>query len=261
MQVPPSQPPSAPPPGYTPQNKQGVPVWVWIVVAVVGVCVILPFGLGALGVFAFGKAVSDIAKEGGKQPTTAAAKANAVPADWKQQTVGDFTISFPKDWSAVDPNDQKFIDAVNKADTSDPQMAQMKQIMQMAMANKSYKLFLFHFPADKETAFAPNINVVSTAAPDGATLQQFGEAGEAQAKSTGNGTVSRESAHLAGGDAEVIKWQMPTTTTAGKVNLDLRTYMVLHNGTGYVVTVTFPTKLESSMDDATAAIVKTFNFK
>ena len=262
MQVPPQPPQSSPPPGYgQPPRASGVPVWVWVVVAVVGVCFVLPVMLGVFGLLSFGKAINNAVAEANKNAKTATVSSSALPAGWKHITASNITLDIPAGWTAVDPNDQKFIDAVNKADTSDAQAAQMKQIMQLAMSNKSYKLFVFHFPADKETAFAPNINVVATPAPAGATLKDLADGAEAQAKKMGNGLTQRESVQLGSGDAEVIRWQMPSTTTAGKVTLALRTYMVVQNGTGYVITVTFPTKLESSLGAESESIVRTFNVK
>ena len=261
MQAPPSVPPSSPPPGYMPPKKSGVPVWVWIILAVVGVCVILPIGLAAVGLFSFGKAMNEAVVEASKNAKVTTAKADNVPAGWTHQTVGEFSVAFPSTWTPLDPNDKQQVDAVNKADASNTKLASLKPFVAMASGNNAYKFFLVQLPPDKESAFASNINIIASPAPAGATLEQLAQGGETQAKKMGEGGVKSETEHLAGGDAALIKWQMQQATMAGKVMLDLRTYMIIHDGTGYVITVAFPARLESSLDSETDSIAKSFNFK
>lgn len=126
------------------------------------------------------------------------------------KTEAGLSISEPADWKSIDltSGDIDKIAAAAKDNVSGMSEEQLKAMM----SNKSIKMFLFA-PADQETKFAPNLNVIETPLPEKMTLDQIGPEIEKGMTAMGAKKLAEKQVKLPAGDALQTEWSIPTKSS------------------------------------------------
>lgn len=182
----------------------------------------------------------------------------SVNVNGKEISSSEFTITVPKDWKTFDIARSDFEQVLDSAAQQNPESAALFEQVRSAAKTGVYKLFSFG-PSDKESQFAPNVNVVSMPVPENMKLDELGKGSAEQIKSLMKGTIAEQvTKEYPAGSAYRIKAYVNIRTSAGPTDLQVVSHLFILKKKQYVITYTFPKKHSGNFEAVAESSAQSF---